>query len=459
MTPATEDLWFLPLGGTGEIGMNLNLYGHDGAWLMVDCGVTFKRTGEPGPQVQMPDPGFIVERRRQLQAIVVTHAHEDHVGAVAHLWPKLRCPVYTTPFTAEILKRKLAEAELLGIVPLRIVAPRSRLTVGPFDLEWVNLTHSTPESQALVIRTGAGTVFHTGDWKLDPDPVVGPVFDRQRFEALGDEDVLAMVCDSTNATVPGRSPSEAALYRGLKAQVAGAPGRVVIACFGSNVARLHTLAKLALHTGRHAGLLGRSLRTYHRAAVAARVWDDRFRFIDSRDLGYLPRHEVLAIATGSQGESRAALDRLASGTSRDFDLEPGDRVLFSSRVIPGNEPAVAALVDRLGERGVDVVQDEDCAEPIHASGHPAREELADMYRWVRPRTAIPVHGEDRHMAAHAALARELGVDRQLVGRNGDLFMLAPARGLRRGAAATGRLGLERDGLRPIAPRPETLTTG
>lgn len=446
MIPGSDELWFLPLGGCGEIGMNMNLYGHDGRWLMVDCGITFARPGERAPHIQMPDPIFIAERRETLTALIVTHAHEDHVGAVAHLWPALQCPVYTTRFTAEILYRKLGEARLLGKVPVHVVEPGERLRLAGFHVEWVNLTHSTPESQALVIRTDAGTVFHTGDWKLDSDPVVGPSYPEARYRALGDESVLAMVCDSTNALVDGRSETEGELYEGLRQLVEDAPGRVVVACFGSNVARLHTLARVARDTGRYAGLLGRSLRNYFRAAVAAGVWDGEFDFIEACDLGYLPRNEVLAIATGSQGEPRAALDRLAAGTQYDLELEPGDTVILSSRVIPGNEPAVRALIQRLRSAGVTVVTDEASNLPIHASGHPARDELADMYRWVAPRIAVPVHGEAEHLQANAELARALGVPRQLTGSNGDLFMLAPVPGVRRAAAPVGRLGLDENKL-------------
>ncbi len=445
MNPGPEDLYFLPLGGCGEIGMNMNLYGHAGAWLMVDCGVTFARPGAPGPHVLMPDPRFIVERRDALSALLITHAHEDHVGAVAHLWPRLRCPVYATPFTAAILRRKLAEAGLLSRVPLRELAPGGRQQLGPFDIQWLDLTHSTPESQALLIRTPVGAIFHTGDWKLDPVPVVGANYSQPQLEAIAAENVIAMVCDSTNAMVPGRSTSEGELFAGLKALVEDAPGRVIVGCFGSNVARLKTLARVARETGRYAGLLGRSLHNYFSAATSAGLWDDE-PFIDPEHLGYLPRQEVLAIATGSQGEPRAALDRLAADAHPALNLERGDTLLLSSRVIPGNEAAVTSLTRRLEALGVTVVRDEELNAPIHASGHPARDELADMYAWIKPQIAIPVHGEDAHMAANAELAKAEGVPRQMLGRNGDLFMLAPQRGIRRAAAPVGRLGLDRDQL-------------
>lgn len=452
MTPGADNLWFLPLGGCGEIGMNLNLYGHDGRWLMVDCGITFERQGAGANQVQMPDPGFISERREQLSGLIITHAHEDHVGAVAHLWPRLRCPVYTTRFTAEILRRKLQAAGLADEVPLHVVATGERRAIGGFVVEWVDLTHSTPESQALVIRTPVGSVFHTGDWKLDGKPVVGARYPEQRYRALGDESILAMVCDSTNALTRGRSISEGDLYPGLREQVENASARVVVACFGSNVARLHTLARIASDTGRRTALLGRSLLNYHRAAVAADLWDGQLKMVDSAHLGYLPPEEVLAIATGSQGEPGAALQRLATNQHPDMELAEGDTVILSARVIPGNELPVAALVARLRDAGIRVIQDADGAPPLHASGHPCQDELADMYRWVRPRIAIPVHGEPEHLAANADLARAVGVPRRMQGRNGDLFMLAPVPGMRRGCAVTGRLQLSARGLRAVTAK-------
>jgi ribonuclease J len=446
MTPTESDLWFLPLGGCGEIGMNLNLYAHNNCWLMVDCGVTFANPGEAGPHVQMADPQFVSARREQLCALLVTHAHEDHVGAVAHLWPQLKCPVYCTSFTAAILRRKLAEAGLLGEVPIHIVQPGSRTQYGAFDVEWVGLTHSTPQSQGLVIRTPLGNIFHSGDWKLDAQPVVGPSFDADQLAAFGRENILALVCDSTNAQVPGHSTSEGVLYRGLYDLVAAQKGRVIVGCFGSNIARLHTLATVARDTGRYAGLIGRSLLNYYAAAREAGVWDTTLNFIESQHLGYLPRHEVLAVATGSQGEPRTALRRLAADNHPDLNLDPGDMLLMSSRVIPGNEDAVAVLTDRLEGRGVRVVGDEVLNMPIHASGHPAQDELRQMYSWVKPQIVIPVHGEPVHMAANAKLAKSAGVTRQMLGANGDLFMLAPQPGVRRGFAAVGRLGLSNNRL-------------
>ncbi|MCG8519183.1 MAG: ribonuclease J [Pseudomonadales bacterium] len=459
MTPDQNDLWFLPLGGTGEIGMNLNLYGHDGQWLMVDCGVTFPRPGRViadgslhragEPPVQMADPAFIADRREQLAGLVITHAHEDHIGAVPYLWPLLQCPVYAGRFTAEILRRKLAEFDLLHRVPIIEVAMGERRRIGTFEVEWLALTHSIPDPSALMIRCPAGNIFHSGDWKLDDDPVVGHGYSPKTFQALAEEGVDAMVCDSTNATVSGHSTSERALQEGLQAAVAEAEGRVVVTCFGSNIARLHTLAGVARQTGRYMGLLGRSLINMSGAARATGVWADGDRLINSAHLGYLPRHEVLAVATGSQAEPRTALTRLAAGNHPDLELEAGDRVIFSARAIPGNEEAIAALIAKLAGQGVSVVTAEAANLPIHASGHPASEELEAMYRWVRPTLAIPVHGEAEHLAAHARLARDTGIAKSLIGRNGDLFMVRPVPGIRRQLVATGRLGFQRGELVPV----------
>ncbi|SNB58309.1 ribonuclease J [Marinobacter sp. es.042] len=456
MNPEQSDLWFLPLGGTGEIGMNLNLYGHDGAWLMVDCGVTFPKPGRIAadgtvhyrgePPVQMADPAFIADRRDRLAGLVITHAHEDHVGAVPYLWPLLQCPIYTSRFTAEILRRKLAEFDLLHRVPIVEVETDQSKQIGPFSVQWLALTHSIPDPNALMIRTAAGNIFHSGDWKLDEQPLVGHGYSPKTFTDLAEEGVQAMVCDSTNATVSGHSVSEAALHEGLLRAIRSAEGRVVVTCFGSNIARLHTLASIARETGRYIGLLGRSLINMSGAARAAGLWDSADQLINPAHLGYLPRDEVLAVATGSQGEPRTALRRLASGTHPDFELEAGDTVIFSARAIPGNEESIEALVTRLKELGVRVITAEDADLPIHASGHPAQEELELMYKWVKPAIAIPVHGEAEHMETHADIAKATGVPRAMVGRNGDLFMIRPVPGIRRQVVETGRLGWHKEGL-------------
>lgn len=450
MTPDKNDLWFLPLGGCGEIGMNLNLYGHDGEWLMVDCGVTFADPDQSHqPHIQMPDPAFIAERSDRLAGIVITHAHEDHIGALPYLWRRFPVPVYTTAFTAEVLKRKLVEFGLAGKVPIEVVAPGAILQIGAFQVEWLNITHSIPEPQALMIRTPAGSVFHTADWKLDPDPVIGPAFEPEVYQRLAREQPDAMVCDSTNALVEGHSVSESVLYQGLREVVENAPGRVVISCFASNLARLNTLMRVARETGRQVSLLGRSLHNMVNAARASGYWEQQEPLINTFDLGYFPRENFMVIATGSQGEPRAALSRLARDTHPDLTLEEGDTVVFSSRVIPGNEIPVETLTREFERRGIRVVTSESTELPIHASGHPAEEELKQMYRWVQPTLAIPVHGEPEHMAANARIARDMGVPRQLTGLNGDVFFIAPVKGMRRQAVASGRLGWDRDALIPV----------
>lgn len=432
--------------------MNMNLYGHDGQWLMVDCGVTFRdRDGSnrSGYEVQMADPAFIAAHHEQLQAILLTHAHEDHIGAVAHLWRRLRCPVHATVFTAEILRRKLAEQGLVDRIEMKIVEPGARLHVGVFDVEWVPHTHSIPSPCGIVIRTPAGNVFHTADWKLDPHPLVGHHYDESIYRSLGDIGIQAMVCDSTSANRPGRSLSESALYNGLHQHVAAAPGRVVAACFGSNIARLHTLSQVAAATGRHLGLLGRSLLNTVSAARATGLWQNITTLVESDHLAYLPPETLLLVATGSQGEPRTALARLSHDSFRDLSLESGDLVIFSSRMIPGNESAIESMIDRLQARGVKIVTPQSSPWPVHASGHPAAEELKDLYEWIRPRLLIPVHGEAEHLDAHTALARSAGIARQLNGRNGDLFVISPTTSIRRGAVAAGRLGVGRRGLERI----------
>lgn len=441
MTPSAADLWFLPLGGCGEIGMNLSLYGHNGQWLMVDCGIGFDRAAA-GTRIIAPAIDFIASRRQQLIGLLITHAHEDHVGAVAHHWPELKCPVYCTRFTFEILRRKLAEAGLESAVDVHIVEPGLRHQLGHFDIQWLGLTHSTPESQALMIRTPLGNVFHTGDWKIDRNPVVGAGIKDDELRRLGESRVLAMVCDSTNATLTGHSTSEGELYSNLLQHTREARGRVIVACFGSNVARLHTLAQVALETHRYPALLGRSLHNYYRAARASQLWTLDKGFVEAQHLGYLPPQDVFAVVTGSQGEAGAALSRLAAGQHPAMELEAEDTVIFSSRVIPGNEESLDRLHLALKARGVKVIQDSDAA-PIHASGHPAQDELKTMYGWIKPQIAIPVHGEQIHLRAHAGFAKSLGVSSQLPGSNGDLITLAPRIGIKRNAAPFGRVEIRR----------------
>ncbi len=438
--PGDKELLFLPLGGCGEIGMNLNLYGHAGKWLMVDLGITFGKDTTPGIDIIMPDPAFIVERRQDLAGLVLTHAHEDHIGAVPYLWPKLRCPIYATPFTAAVLRRKLAEANLLTEARITEIPMSGRFSVGPFEIELISITHSIPEPNAVVIRTALGAVLHTGDWKLDPDPVIGPITDETALRRLGDEGVLAMICDSTNVLVEGSSGSEAEVRLSLDKLIGDYDQRIAVACFASNVARIESVTRAALAHGRHVGLVGRSLWRMVEAAQETGYLTGLPDFVEEGDIGHLPRERVLMICTGSQGEPRSALARIVRGEHADVTLEAGDAVIFSSRIIPGNEEAIGQLHNALIHRGVQIVTERD--HFIHVSGHPARDDLADMYRWIKPRIAVPVHGEVRHLRAHIELAQSCQVRQALLAENGTLIRLAPGPGEAIGEERAGRLGLD-----------------
>ncbi len=428
LPPAINDeLVFLPLGGTGEIGMNFNLYGYgpptDRKWLAIDLGITFPDGREPGIEVIMPDPLYIEGEKENLLGLVLTHAHEDHIGAVAHLWERLECPVYATPFTAAMLRGKLAEHGLLNDVPLHEIPLGGELQLGPFDLQFVTLTHSIPEPNAIAIRTPLGNVMHTGDWKIDDEPIVGEVTDAATLKAFGDEGVRAIVCDSTNVLSPGRSGSEADVRKNLTALIGTLKGRVAVTTFASNLARLQTIMEAAAANDRSTVLVGRSM---HRVTAAARETGYLKNVptpVAEEDAGYLPPENVLFLCTGSQGEARAALSRIAEDSHRYISMGEGDTVVFSSKIIPGNELPIFELQNRLAERGIDVLTEKD--HDVHVSGHPCRDELAQMYQWIRPELAIPVHGEPRHLLAHAELAEELQVPEQLVLRNGLMARIAP----------------------------------
>lgn len=437
--PAGE-LYFLALGGAGEIGMNLNLYGFAGKWLMIDLGVTFGDDRTPGIDVIMPDISYIEERSSDLVGLVLTHGHEDHIGAVPYLWPRLRCPIYATPFTAALVRRKLEEVGESGRAKITEIPMSGRFKVAPFELELVTLTHSIPEPNAVVIRTPAGTLLHTGDWKLDPEPLVGPVADETALRRLGEEGVLAMICDSTNALVQGQSGSEATVRDNLGDLVGRLSGRVAVACFASNVARLESITRIALAHDRRVALVGRSLWRIAEAARQNGYLADLPPFITEHDIGYLPRDKALMICTGSQGEPRSALARIAREEHPNVTLEPGDTVVFSSRIIPGNERAIGDLQNQLVRLGVEIVTERD--HMVHVSGHPARGELVSMYQWVRPKVAIPVHGEARHLAAHARLAEDCQVSQALVIENGSMVRLAPGPAEVVDNVPSGRLGLD-----------------
>lgn len=428
--PKGDELVFLPLGGSGEIGMNFNAYGFgpadDRQWIIVDCGVLFGREGHtPGVDLIMPDVRFLAEQRENILGIIATHAHEDHIGAIAPLWPSLRCPVYATPFTARLITGKLDEAGLSSKVKVKEVPVGGSLTLGPFALDFISITHSILEPNLLAIRTPLGVVAHTGDWKIDPDPLLGEETDTARLEKLGDEGVLALVCDSTNALVPGTSGSEASVREALIALVGTLKGRVAVTGFASNVARLDTATRAAKAHGRKIALVGRSMQKMVSAARETGYLKDFPPILDETEAADLPPHKVLYMCTGSQGEPRAALARIAADSHPHVHLGEGDTVIFSSRVIPGNELAIFEMQNRLAARKVDVLTVDD--HHVHVSGHPCRDELAQMYRWIRPKLALPVHGEIRHQMAHAKLAKTLQVPQALVPENGQMFRLAPGR--------------------------------
>jgi ribonuclease J len=442
-----NELVFLPLGGAGEIGMNLNCYGYgradSRAWMVIDCGVLFGReTTTPGVDVMMPDVRFLEEHRASLLGLVLTHGHEDHLGAVAHLWPRLRCPVYATPFTARLLRNKLEEAGLVERVKVYIVPLGGSITLGPFALSFISITHSIPEPNAIAIRTPLGTVVHTGDWKIDPDPQLGELTDDAALRALGEQGVLACVCDSTNALVAGQSGSEAEVKTALHDLIGTLSGRIAVTAFASNVARLTSIANAARAHGREIVLVGRAMRTMVEAARETGYLKDFPRVWPEEDSARLPENRVLYLCTGSQGEPRAALARIAAGEHPNVSLGDGDTVIFSSRIIPGNEIAIFQLQNALAARGIAVLTERD--HFVHVSGHPARDELAQMYAWVRPRIAIPVHGELRHMTEHARLARELQVPTAIVACNGQMVRLAPGTAEIIDEAPSGRLHLDGD---------------
>jgi ribonuclease J len=446
MDAVTGDFAFLPLGGTGEIGMNLNLYRYGGRWLAVDCGIGFGGADQPEVDVMMPDPGFISERRDMLAGLVITHAHEDHIGAVAHLWRSLRCPVYATPFAAAVLRRKLGEAHLLNEVPLKVIPPGGAFEVGPFDLQFIRVAHSIPEAQALVIRTPLGVVLHTGDFKLDPDPLVGPRTDEAALAALGERGVLAMICDSTNAMVEGHSGSEADVRRSLAALIRTLHGRVAVTCFASNVARVESVALAARDAGRTVALVGRSLRNLDAAARECGYLAGVPPFVSEDEANDIPDDNLLILVTGSQGEPRSALARIAADSHPRIELGAGDTVVFSSRMIPGNERAIGTVQDNLVRRGVRLMTDSD--HMVHVSGHPARDELRRLYSLVKPKYSVPVHGEWRHLSAHAALAQAAGVTPILL-EDGDILSLAPGTPEVIDSAPVGRLVLDGNRVVPL----------
>lgn len=435
------DFVFGALGGVGEIGMNLYLYGYgpprDREWLIVDIGITFPTDAEPGVDVILPDIRFLEEERNNIAGILLTHAHEDHYGAIPDLWQKIGAPVYATPFTAAMLKSKLKETSFADDVPIHKIALGGTRKIGPFEIELVSMSHSIPEPNAVFIKTPLGNALHSGDWKLDEQPLTSPPTDQKRLRELGQEGVDALIGDSTNAIREGISPSEADVAKTLAAMIREAPRRVAVTTFASNVARIISVARAAREAGRELVVVGRAMYRVIEAAQETGYLDEDFRFLPETEFDSLPPKKVVALCTGSQGEPRAAMARIAQDSHPNVSLDAGDRVIFSSRTIPGNERAVARVQNGLSDKAIEIITDHDGL--VHVSGHPRRGELEQLYSWLKPKLAIPVHGEGLHLEAHAEFAEELGVEQVLRIRDGDLVRLAPAPAKIIDELPTGRL--------------------
>jgi len=451
---AADELVFLPLGGSGEIGMNMNLYGfgpdHDRKWVMIDCGVMFGDMSMPGIDLVMPDIDYILEYKNDLEGLVLTHGHEDHIGAVAILAPLLECPIYATPFTAALLKRKFEERNE-DISRLQIIDMGAQFELGPFHLELVTLTHSIPEPSGVILSTPLGKILHTGDWKIDRTPTLGPKTDQNRLQRLGDDGLLAMVCDSTNVLSPGESGSESDVRDQLIEIIGRQEGRVAVTTFASNLARVVSICHAAKAADRSVCLLGRSMLKIVEAAREANLISSNIQFISPEEAGFIPRNHVLYLCTGSQGEPRAALSRIARDDHRDLVLSSGDTVIFSSKIIPGNEREIYDLQNLLVDLGVKIITEKD--EMIHVSGHPCQDELKTMYEWARPQIAIPVHGEARHLETHAEFTKSLGIKESIALRNGDMIRLAPGNAAKVDEVPTGRMVLDGDCLSPLGATP------
>ena len=432
MAGPPQELVFAPLGGVGEIGMNLSIYGvgdeRRRTWIAVDLGVSFAAEEHlPGVDLILPDIRYLVEERKNLAGIVLTHAHEDHFGALLYLWPQLKVPVYATPFTAALLEAKRLSEPGAPEIPVKIIPVGGRFTAGPFDIELVTMAHSIPESNALIIRTPGGTVLHTGDWKIDPTPILGDRTDEKKLRALGEEGCLALVGDSTNAVREGRSPSEADVAKTIAEIIKSARGRVAVTTFASNVARLRAVADAAKAADREVVVIGRAMERVTQIARETGYFDGVQDFRPMDAYGYLPPNKVVALCTGSQGEPRAALSRIAEDQHPEVTFSRGDLVIYSARTIPGNEKPVGRVMNLLIEQGIEVITDR--THLVHVSGHPRRAELEELIGWVKPKILIPVHGEALHLHEHAALARRCGVREVMQCRNGDLMRLAPKAGL------------------------------
>ncbi|MFD2653990.1 ribonuclease J [Brucella rhizosphaerae] len=439
-SPSTQFV-FLPLGGVGEIGMNLAMYGFgpedNREWIVVDMGVSFAGPEHPGADLILPDIRFLEAEKNNLRGIIITHAHEDHYGALLDLWPRLKAPVYATPFTAGLLEAKRQSEFGAPEIPVTIFKAGETFEVGPFKLEAIAVTHSIPEPVSLAITTPLGTVVHTGDWKMDPDPSMGPLIDEARFRALGDQGVLALICDSTNAMREGESPSERQVGDSLRELIENARGRVAVTTFSSNVGRIRSITEAARDAGRQVLVVGRSMKRTIAVATELGYMEGLPEFLSEDDYGYIPRENVVVILTGSQGEPRAALAKLARDEMRSIALSAGDTVIFSSRPIPGNEKAILDIKNKLIDQGIKLISDGDAL--VHVSGHPRRSELKRMYSWVRPRILVPVHGEAAHLVAQGSLGAMEGIEEIAQVRDGDMLRLAPGKAEIIDEAPVGRI--------------------
>ena len=445
--PPDDALWFLSLGGAGEIGMNLNLYGTSGKWLIVDCGVTFGDEMTPGIDIIVPDISFIADRKEDLVGMVVTHGHEDHIGAIEHLWTRLQCPVYATKFTAELIRNKLSHSDLIRRVKIIELDRGGSFEIGPFKGDMIPVTHSIPESHMLALRTKHGTVLHTGDWKFDPDPIVGDLTDDARLQELGREGLMAVVGDSTNALIEGHSGSEREAQNGLIDLFGAIKQRIVVTCFSSNIARLKSICEAAKRNNRYVTLVGRSLWRNSEVAEECGYLPEFNEFLSENEAMNSPRDKIVIVSTGCQGEARAALWRIAMSDHPEVELDEGDTVIFSSRDIPGNEKAIGRLQNRLIARGLKIITSHQA--PVHVSGHPAQEELAQLYQWTRPNLVLPVHGEARHQQEHERIAKECQVPHTLIPANGQIIRLGPGIHEIVAEVPSGRWGLDGKVLRRL----------
>ena len=421
-----KNTYFLPLGGTGEIGMNLNLYGYgegkDIDWFMVDCGVTFSQAGLPGIDLQMPDPTFIASQKEKLMGIILTHAHEDHIGAMPFIWPYFKCPIYTTEFTAALLKEKFDEYNIDYTDKIIIHNDGEIINIGNFQVKAIGLTHSIPEMNALLIKSPSANIFHTGDWKIDKDPIVGDGFNKEKLLDFENIEIDALVCDSTNAMTPGISGSELSVKNSLEEIIGKIEGRIFLSTFASNVARLCSVAEAAAKHDRHVVLSGRGMHRIVNAAKSVGLLGGLPDFVDEENAGYLPAEKTLILCTGSQGEYRAALSKIARDEHQHIVAEKGDTVIFSSKIIPGNEAGIMNLQNQFAKKDIKIITSKD--EFVHVSGHPCQDELIEMYNLIQPKSIIPVHGEFRHLVANANLAKNNGIKKSLVIENGTVVKIS-----------------------------------